>query len=101
MLRPPPGAPAPRCPDWQASEPSRFPSASAPIEGATVDFLEQDQAAADAQGHCFGAARRPEFAHDRTYMEFRGVLGNAEAVRDFFVAQAGGEHLEDFPFAPG
>jgi hypothetical protein len=34
-------------------------------------------------------------------MEFRGVLGNAEAVRDFLVAQAGGEHLEDFTFAPG
>jgi hypothetical protein len=91
-----------RCaPTCKPANPLASVSFSARRRGATADFLEQDQAAADAQGYCFGAARRAEFAHDRTDMEFRGVLGNAEAVRDFLVAQAGGEHLEDFPFAPG
>ena len=63
--------------------------------------LEEDEAAADAEGDGFGAGGGAEFAKDRGYVELGGVFGDGEAGGDFFVAKATGEHLEDFALAAG
>ena len=63
--------------------------------------LEKHEAAADAQGHCLGAACGAEFAENRTNVEFCGVIGNVEPRRDFFVAQPRGQHLQDFALTSG
>src|SRR6266478_8197142 len=63
--------------------------------------LEQDKAAADAEGYGFGAGGGAEFAEDRGYVELGGVVGDVEAGGDFLVGEAGGEHLQDFAFAAG
>ena len=63
--------------------------------------LEQDEAAANAQGDGFGAGGRAELAEDRGNVEFCGVIGNVEAARNLFVTQAGSEHLQDFALAAG
>ena len=52
--------------------------------------LEEDEAAADAEGYGFGAGGCAEFAEDGGYVEFCGVVGDAEAGGDFFVGEAGG-----------
>ena len=61
--------------------------------------LEQNQAAADARGDSFGAGGSAKFAKDGADVKFGGVIGNVELKGDFLVAEAGGEHLEDFFFA--
>ena len=52
--------------------------------------LEEDEAAADAEGYGFGAGGCAEFAEYGGYMEFCGVVGDVEAGGDFFVGEAGG-----------
>src|SRR6266481_1699246 len=63
--------------------------------------LEEDEAAADAEGYGFGARGGAEFAEDGGYVEFGGVLGAVEAGGDLLVGQAGGQHLQGFPCAAG
>src|SRR5260370_22945770 len=46
--------------------------------------LEEDEAAADAEGYGFGARGGAEFAEDGGYVEFGGVVGDVEAGRAFF-----------------
>ena len=57
-------------------------------EGGTR--LEEDEAAADAEGYGFGAGGGTEFTEDGGYVEFGGVVGDVEAGSDFFVGEAGG-----------
>src|ERR1700730_10226390 len=52
--------------------------------------LEEDEAAADAEGYCFGAGGCAEFAEDGGYVEFGGVVGDVEAGGGFLVGWAGG-----------
>jgi hypothetical protein len=47
--------------------------------------LEQDEAAADAEGDGFGAGGGAEFAEDGGDVKFGGVVGNVEAGGDFLV----------------
>jgi hypothetical protein len=61
--------------------------------------LEEDQAAADAEGDGFRAAGGAELAENGSDVKLDGVLGDAELGGDFLVAEAAGEHLEDFAFA--
>src|SRR6266849_634084 len=61
--------------------------------------LEEDEAAADAEGYGFGARGGAEFAEDGGYVEFGGVVGDVEAGGDFLVGEAGGQHLRDFALA--
>ena len=63
--------------------------------------LEEDEAAADAEGYGFGAGGGAEFAEDGGYVEFGRVVGNVEAGGDFLVGEAGGQHLQDFALAAG
>ena len=63
--------------------------------------LEKDQATADAEGYGFGAGGGAKFSEDRGDVEFCGVIGNSKARGDLFVAEARGEHLQDFAFAAG
>jgi len=63
--------------------------------------LEQDEAAANAQGDGFSARGCTELAQDRSDVEFCGVIGDVEAAGDLFVTQACSQHLQDFAFAPG
>ena len=50
--------------------------------------LEEDEAAADAEGYGLGAGGGAEFAEDGGYVELGGVVGDVEAGGDFFVGQA-------------
>jgi len=61
--------------------------------------LEEDEAAADAEGYGFGASGGTEFAEDGGYVEFGRVIGNVEADGDFLVGEADGQHLQDFALA--
>lgn len=63
--------------------------------------LEEDEAAANAEGYGFGAGGGAKFSEDRGDVEFCGVIGNSKARGDLFVAEARGEHLQDFAFAAG
>jgi hypothetical protein len=63
--------------------------------------LEQDKAAANAQGDGFSARGCAKLAQDRGDVEFCGVIGDVEAGGDLFVTQAGSQHLQDFAFAAG
>ena len=55
--------------------------------------LEKDEAAADAEGYSFGAGGGAEFTEDGGYVEFGGVIGDVKARGDFFIGEAGGQHL--------
>ena len=63
--------------------------------------LEEDEAAADAEGHGFGAGSGTEFAENGGYVEFGSVVGDAESSGDFLVGEAGGQHLQDLALAAG
>ena len=48
--------------------------------------LEKDQAAADTEGHGFGAAPGPKLAEDRRHVKLDGVLRNVQPRGDFLIA---------------
>ena len=52
--------------------------------------LEEDEAAADAEGYGFGAGGGSEFAEDGGYVKFGGVVGYVQAGGDFLVGETGG-----------
>src|SRR5208283_3010309 len=61
--------------------------------------LKKDQAATEAEGNGFGAGRGAELAQDGGHVEFGGMLGDFQVRCDLLVAQAAGQHLQDFFFA--
>src|SRR5258707_9667277 len=63
--------------------------------------LEEDEAAADAEGYGFGAGGGAKFAEDGGYVELGGVVGDLEACGDFLVGQAASQHLQNFALAAG
>src|SRR5260370_38655962 len=63
--------------------------------------LEEDEAAADAEGYGFGARGGAEFAEDGGYVEFGGVVGDVEAGGGFFFWGGGGRALRRCRVAGG
>ena len=53
------------------------------------------------KGHGFGAAAGAKLAQDGRHVEFDGVFRNIQPRGDFLIAQAGGEHLQNFEFPAG
>src|SRR5258708_39760427 len=95
-----PRAPKIWYPGRRSTKSCSLPSQTLPEdEGAAR--LEEDEAAADAEGYGFGAGGGAEFAEDGGYVEFGGVVGDLEACGDLLVGERGGEHLEDFALAAG
>src|SRR5258708_40238582 len=63
--------------------------------------LEEDEAAADAEGYGFGARSGAEFAEDGGYVEFGGVVGDVEAGGAFLFGGARGPPFRGFALAAG
>src|SRR6185369_15784607 len=66
---------------------------------ATWQTLQQHQSATNAQRDGFRTARGTELAQYGCHVKLGGVLRNFQPRRDLFIAQARGEHLQNFPFA--
>jgi hypothetical protein len=67
---------------------SQCPVCGSNEEEKRAEGLEEDEAAADAQGYGFGAGGGAEFAEDGGYVKFGGVVGDVEAGGDLLVGQA-------------